>query len=563
MSGLVLCVVTCLAPQFGHAALFEVTEERLGALPTAFDRGRSPVEVLAAPNGERLGTLPTELDLDARELRSSEDGRCVFWVAKENGGERGVVNGRPGPLLNQVVRQDDVYHMGMPPPTEIKSMHSPMLSPTGGRAAYLGRKGGRETWVMDTTPGPWFDEVWRPVMSDNGKLVCHWGKRGDAWIPVINGIERPASEACGYFVVPPNGRRAGYWAKRGGKWGPVVDGRGNFAYCAIAYIVFSPDGSRWAYVAMRGAKWVVGIDGREVAHSEKQLAPPTFSPDSRRVAYCVVARAKKYAVIDGAKSPAYELVYGFDFSPNSSRVAYWFRRDGEWHHWIDGEEGPAADQPGHETHFSPDSQHYAYVAGPPGAQRLWVDGKPGPPHGSVTFRGFSQDGEHFVAEADHGTVLLNHREVGQGAFPELSPSGLRLAYKTTGTWVVDGVRGPIKPWGCCVDFSPDGQHVAYVGWDEGGPVAVIDQQMKGPISRQAPEEIIFSPDSRFVAYAAADRQAEGNAEKVRVTINDEPGPAYDFVAGAHLRFNNDGSLEYMAIRDRVLYYVKHVPTDED
>lgn len=548
MSGLVLCVVTALAPQFGQTALFEVTEERLGA-------------------------LSTELDLEARELRKSDDGRCVFWVAPENGGERGVVNGRPGPLLDQAVRQDDVYHMGMPLPTEIKSMHSPMLSPTGGRVAYLGRKAGRETWVMDTTPGPWFDEVWRPVMSDNGKLVCHWGKRGEAWIPVINGVERPASEACGYFVVSRNGSRAGYWAKRGGKWGPVVDGRDNFAYHAIARIVFSPDGSRWAYVAMRGAKWAIGIDGREVARSDKRLAPPRFSPDGRHVAYCVAEGSKRYVVIDGRKSPAYEAVFGsassaFSFSPDGSRVAYWFRRDGKWHHWLDGKEGPPADQPGDGTEFSRDSKHYATVAGPPGAQRLWVDGKPGPSHGSVTFRGFSQDGEHFVAEADWGTVLLNHREVAQGAFPELGPSGLRLAYQTSQNaetrWVVDGVKGPIKASGCCLDFSPDGQHVAYLGWDEHGPVAVIDQQVKGPIARdRGPREIIFGPDSRFVAYAAADRQAEGNAEKVRMTINDEPGPAYDFIAGAHLRFNNDGSLEYMAIRDRVVYHVKHTPTGED
>jgi hypothetical protein len=315
MGRLVICVLIALVPQSGRTALFEVTEERLGGM---------------AP--------------DAWGLKGSEDGRCVFWIARENGRQRGFVNGLPGPLLDKVVRQDDLYHMGMPPPTEIKSMHSPMLSPTGGHAAYLGRMGGRETWVMDTTPGPWFDEVWRPVMSDNGKLTCHWGKRGDTWIPVINGVEQPASEACGYFVVPPTGSRAGYWAKRGGKWGPVVDGRGKFAYDAIAHIVFSPDGSRWGYVAMRGAKWAIGIDGREVARSEKRLAPPKFGPDGRRVAYCVIERSKTYVVIDGVKSPAYEAVYWsasrvFDFSPDGNRVAYWFQRDGKWRHWIDGEEG--------------------------------------------------------------------------------------------------------------------------------------------------------------------------------------------------------------------------------
>jgi hypothetical protein len=63
----------------------------------------------------------------------------------------------------------------------------------------------------------------------------------------------------------------------------------------------------------------------------------------------------------------------------------------------------------------------------------------------------------------------------------------------------------------------------------------------------------FSPDSKHVAYEAK------KGEKYLTVLDGRPGTEYDEIFGYSLTFNPDGTLEYLAAKDKSLYRVKYIP----
>ena len=99
-------------------------------------------------------------------------------------------------------------------------------------------------------------------------------------------------------------------------------------------------------------------------------------------------------------------------------------------------------------------------------------------------------------------------------------------------------------------FSPDSKRVAYKASEVGSYFVVVDGQ-QGPEYNGASAPI-FSPDSRHVAYVA------WIGGKASVVLDRQQGPQYDGVCSGPA-FRTDGTMVYVAEREKTLYRVKHPP----
>jgi hypothetical protein len=96
-------------------------------------------------------------------------------------------------------------------------------------------------------------------------------------------------------------------------------------------------------------------------------------------------------------------------------------------------------------------------------------------------------------------------------------------------------------------FSADGKRLAYWAQDPGSGRMVVDGVV-GPAFETASAPA-FSGDGGHVAYLAKrDRMT-------RVVLDGTPGPEYDEVIEGGPSFRADGTLGFLAIRERVLYRV--------
>jgi hypothetical protein len=232
--------------------------------------------------------------------------------------------------------------------------------------------------------------------------------------------------------------------------------------------------------------------------------------------------------------------------------------------------------------FSSDSRHFAYTTGNTAGgvrhAKAWVDWRPLPlPNGgtNVWHVVFSPDLQRWACVVNDGNkkhVVLDER-------PEpwydstwgltFSPDSARLAYmaKVGTNWfmVVDGKLGaaidlnPSSP-----HFSPDGKRLAYIAgrgpqwWmivdDQAGAEYESNEKLT-PMGRSemwvpALTQPQFSPDSRHVVYGA--RQG---GQWVVLLDNQPVAGRYEMIVEGGPSFHKDGSLEFLGMRQRVLYRV--------
>ena len=67
---------------------------------------------------------------------------------------------------------------------------------------------------------------------------------------------------------------------------------------------------------------------------------------------------------------------------------------------------------------------------------------------------------------------------------------------------------------------------------------------------------VFSPDGKNMAYVANDNK------KFFVVVNGEPGHRYDNIIQGGPSVKNDGTAEYLALKEETIYRVKHAPVKE-
>lgn len=396
------------------------------------------------------------------------------------------------------------------------------------------------------------------------------------------------------WAFSPDSKRFAY-VERQERNSVVLDGKVGLKHDGIdpASLRFSSDSNHIGYIA-DGTAIIDYKPGREYELASDLV----ISPDGKRVGFIASNKSVRpssqatFAVVDGREGKIYDEVRNLVFSPDSKRVAYIVANRGPSFAGkdacvvIDGVESKHYFGIGDTLRFSPDSQSLLYVA--QFADRRWsvvVNGKEGNVHNAWAIRN-----------------------------PVFSPNGQRVAYvvavdyandKRTGYVVSDGKEGKHYSGDISLDivnFSPDSKHIAYsvgIGGYEGEGFVVVDDkegnryvgnrrqivwtpdssQLAYVVSKKGQHFVVFngkegkhydsidglnfSPDGKYLAYAAYNRKAN----KWVVVINEQEGKAYDYIFAKNvldeesslkvggspifrsqsLRFDASGQLHYLAV----------------
>ena len=285
------------------------------------------------------------------------------------------------------------------------------------------------------------------------------------------------------IVMSPDCNRIGYAVHKGSKMYVEVNGHSYHKYDAIGKIAISNDSI--AYVAARkGRIFVVFNNQDHDSWDDIGKTSPIISGDSRRVAYTARRGTGWHAIIDGSVvGGPYEGFArgGILFSPDSRRFGYIAKRDDSWFVVVDGQEHNYFPMILHQSlTFSPDSRKISYISA--------VSGK--------------WQGYKFVGEV---TVIIDRTHLETWQHDQTTEN--------------DGLFEEIT-------FSPDSSRLAYTGIRKGRCFVIVDETMQGEydgfvsgwlgnqICQKLPDygltgsnskTIVFSPDSRHIAYAVNDK----------------------------------------------------------
>jgi hypothetical protein len=456
-----------------------------------------------------------------------------------------------GPYGGLMVMSADGEHLGMKTPkgsrqvVSIDGVEGPVFdeipqflfniqasiyfSPTGGRSAYVGRRGGDFIAVIDgKEAGTLFtsqtqqsvsysnNQGWKFWFNHDGSRLGYAGiaPAGGGWIMVVDGVASPVYRAIDFRQTVMTGKRFIYLAQTPDQlWHAVVDGKPGPGYGGISFLSVSPDGAHYAYVGSKSgaagpsaAAVIDGIEGQAYYNvSDLELAP------DGRVAYVATTNrgdgdrrgVEAVLIVDGVitlrATGAIPLALQFantirpSFRSSSRRVAW-----------------------------SPDGKGFALIkpnAPNPGVT-VMVNGKPsGQSYLAADELLWSPDGSHFayLGTSPNGTfAVIDGQELPFSTISELqfSPDGKRYAFRAGASVVVDGkeqsktiglINGSLR-------FSSNSRHFAYGAQTSvGGSQPFLDGTAKpvflGNFVAQTLvqpaltfPEVFFSPDGNRVAY---------------------------------------------------------------
>ncbi len=565
-----------LIAQADTVALPPVTEVRLGLAPEGVRHGVfSPdglhVAVVAGTDGNETvvfdgksgpafdrvdeGTLTFSPDLKhLAYVGHRGDKEIVVWDGVEGPQFNGIGFSLPGDELGPLVFSADSQHLayvainwssgpgsgsylvldGKTHPTvQYRVDGRPQFSPDGRHLAYsVGSQ-----IVVDDQPGPLYDRIYEWAFSPDWKHLAYAAKKGDKVVIVQDGTEGPAydgfvgdtmlehrppgfGDGPGVLLFQADGSLA-FAVKKGPKWFAIVGGKESPGYDSISGMMLSPDRKRILYSALKGDKWVVVVDGVEsppYASVDAFLRNGAFSSDSKHVYYLVKNGSESAIMKDGKFVVTGSNLTEPLFDAEGNLLAYQYVNEGRRFFVLSSMEHPIAIGSG------------------------------------TSLMDFSANGRHFAFRGTSG---------GQNFGPHVV--------------VVDGKESPdqnesLSP--APILFSPDSQHVAYT-FTNNGLFLKMDDITCGPYGAVLNRVAIFSPDSRHLAYAvhrgrhwvAVLDGKEGPEFDEMYGLYDRPDGQHDSFGGMRwkgkftssspgLSFLPDGTLEYLAGRDHVLYRVQ-------
>lgn len=483
-----------------------------------------------------------------------------------------------------------------------------LFSPDESHYAYVAQKGDRWFVVTDGREGQPWDQIEEDslVFSADSKHLAYAARKGAAAYAILDGVLSPAYEEVDLEgpVFSPDGRRVAYWARLAPEAGKQDESAipGLTAAQAAEVLEKLRKGEKVELsfeltggTGMFGAPcWSPVVDGVPGPRYDQKGSPIVFSPDSKRVAYAAAPTGdnKTHVYLDGVAGPALNQLGNLEdiardplaprlwpirFSPDSSRVAYAGWIAGKQVLLVDGVPWPAyGSVDGGSLQFSPDSKHVAYRASLQGKLCAVVDGVAGPPFDCMSMCRcpvFSRDSKHVAYKAaavKGGSWCAVVDGVAGPPFPnifgevEFGADG-KMAYAggqvPDGMYlVVDGVAGDKLYSVGPIAFSPDGKRLAYPAALYGdGRGLMVDGAFVSATSFDPPywgtadHPPIFSPDGKHVALVFR------KDPKCVVTLDASASPPWDQMWGEHFAFHEDGTLEYLAVKDGILYNVKCSP----
>ena len=155
--------------------------------------------------------------------------------------------------------------------------------------------------------------------------------------------------------------------------------------------------------------------------------------------------------------------------------------------------------------FSPDSQRLAYVALAHGSYFIVADGVEGAPYQEIYSMAFSPDSKHVAFAAKKGGRFVVVRDGVEGGMYDAPPPGHLDDFVRQSRGYFDEA---FPEWKATFNtpelvFSPDSRHLAYAVRDlNKATVVVLDGMERGGYSQVA--RLTFSPDSSRLAYFADD-----------------------------------------------------------
>ena len=439
----------------------------------------TPPASTGSPAASAAGQAPTfsgkvdEALMGPRTQRMvlSEDGEHLAIVAPKGSRQVVLLDGVEGPLFDEIPRQF------------LNSTQVDVTwSPTGGHSAYVGRRGGDQIAVIDgkeagmllTTQSQqgmqYMDpRGWKFFYNQDGSRLAYAARpTATGWIMVVDGVKSPEYRAIDLQQTFLNGKHLYYVAQTADqKWHLVADGKPGPGYDELSALKVTPDGAHYAHLIIRhgtnpvrAAAVVDGVEGTAYyTVSDLELAP------DGRVAYLAVSNpgvAQGHGSVGGSGG----LVVGGMVVPNT--ITWNAARPGG---------NSAGGYQGVRVAWNPDGKRFAYVQQntPNPGVTVMVNGKPmGLSYNTADNLTWSPDGGHLFYLASSPT----------GQFP-----------------VLDGQEGSSYHWIKEFLWSPDGKRYAYYGATTAGIGMIVDGKDQPKALSIGADALVFSPDSKHVAYS--------------------------------------------------------------
>lgn len=432
----------------------------------------------------------------------------------------------------------------------------------GTAAAYLGRKNEQFFVVHTNIWSPPLDAVHGPWLSDDGAHVAYLTGRGTF---VVDGRPWDADGVIVDVTSSPDGVRFAAIGKKGFQVFVIIDGRRSEDFDYVSRPAFSPDGRQVAYAARTGQRQWVVLNGRKQMEHEPYesvlligranaplegpwkrdvtLPQPVFSADGHSLAYPAARNGKRFVVVDGREGEPFDEVLTPIWSPQGKRLAHVARRERMWCVVIDGVRGEFFDHVP-EPLFSPnpvfsaDGSTLAYLASREKRQFLVIERR----------------GRREIPYTHAYTAALSPRGTRSACVAATEAGRTFKGALGNAFVVVDGRAGPEfdRVDTSTIVFSPDGTRFAY----EKGSFGPAGEQQAIVVDHSAGEgygsvrKALFSPDSRHVVHWAT------RGRKEHLVIDGDPGEPYDEIQISPIVFSRDSKqVAFGARRGRELWWV--------
>ena len=478
----------------------------------------------------------------------SADGEHMGMMTPKGSRQVVSIDGVEGPVFDEI------------PPFIFSIQTSIHFSPTGGRHAYVGRRGGDFIVVIDgKEAGTLFtsqtqqsvsystNQGWKFWFNNDGSRLAYAGlaPAGGGFVMVLDGVKSPVYRAIDFRQTFMNGKRFIYVAQTADqKQLVVVDGKPGPSYAAVTSLTVTPDGAHYAYIASQqsatGLTTAVIVDGVE-GKFYYGIGDLELAPDGR-VAYVATTNRGDGSGRGGAADLVVNgtiALQSTGASPLSLQFANTIR--------------PSFRGPYRRVAWSPDGKGFAVIKSnhPNPGVTVMVNGKAmGPTYLVADELQWSSDGSHFafIGTSPNGMfAVVDGQELPFSNISELqfSPDGKRYAFRAGqggSSVVVDGkeVSKSIMPINGSLRFSSNSEHFVYgAQTSTGNAQAFLDGVAKptflGNFVAQTLvqpaltfPEVFFSPDGNRVAYVGRKQSPTARFAMFVDDVSYEAGQSFTF-----------------------------------
>lgn len=406
-----------------------------------------------------------------------------------------------------------------------------------------------------------------------GIIPDEYGKIDIGYIP--NKFDLPF---VSNIVFSSNGKHYAYLVVKDRKNFVVIDGTEGKKYnmspryrdyrWSISSLVLSPDGQKTVYIVRQADE-----------EKQKQLESNPQLWNDQKFVSSLLSTEREIVVINGEESKSYNKIGPIVFSPDGKQVVFSGTRDAKTFLVINGREDKSYDAIG-EIKFSGDGKTLVFsganISGGTEIKAFLITNSKETELPSVPeFIAVNQDGSqvaYFVLQDGRYSLFLNgkelrsHNELEEIETPVFSPDGKRMAYAAglsqgydNGNYLmIDGIKSKFySVIGREIVFSPDSKKLAFTAVDvrkerkgflildnkEIANYEYIANRTFGPIY-----DVIFSPSGQKLAYVVAGKDGEFTV------VENKVGKKYNRVA--NIVFSADEkNVGYNTRTERELWWI--------